>query len=53
MSMLMAAGGDIWNYVLIGVVVLLLIALRIMMNARNKRETQKIQEKTYSLKVGD
>ena len=53
MSMLLAAGGDIWNYVLIGVVVLLLIALPIMMNARNKRETQKIQEQTNSLKVGD
>lgn len=53
MSMLLAAGGDIWNYVLIGVVVLLLIALPIMMNARNKRETQKIQEQTNSLKAGD
>ena len=41
------------NYVLIAIVVLLLIALPIMMNARNKRETQKIQEQTNSLKVGD
>ncbi len=43
----------IWSYVLIGVVVLLLIAMPIMMNRRNKRETTKIQEQTNSLKVGD
>ncbi len=43
----------VWNWVLIAVVVLLLIALPIMMNARNKRETQKVQEQTNSLKVGD
>ncbi len=52
MSMLLAAN-DVWNYVLIGVVILLLIAMPILMNARNKRETQKIQEQTNSLKVGD
>ena len=52
MNMLLAAN-QIWNYVLIGVVVLLLIAMPIFMNARNKRETQKVQEQTNSLKVGD
>lgn len=52
MSMLLAANSWV-NYVLIGVVVLLLIALPIMMNSRNRRETQKIQEQTNSLKVGD
>lgn len=54
-SMLLEGGGNnaVWNYVLIGIVVLLLIALPIMMNARNKRETQKVQEQTNSLKVGD
>lgn len=53
-SMLLEAGtNNVWNYVLIGVVALLLIAMPIMMNARNKRETQKVQEQTNSLKVGD
>lgn len=53
-SMLLEGSGTgVWNYVLIAIVVLLLIALPIMMNARNKRETQKIQEQTNSLKVGD
>ena len=53
-SMLLeAATTNVWNYVLIGVVALLLIALPILMNARNKRETQKVQEQTNSLKVGD
>lgn len=53
-SMLLEAGANnVWNYVLIGVVALLLIAMPIMMNARNKRETQKVQEQTNSLKVGD
>ena len=42
-----------WNWVLIAVVVLLLIALPVMMNRRNKKETEKIQEQTNSLKVGD
>ena len=42
-----------WSWILIGVVALLLIAMPIMMNARNKRETQKVQEQTNSLKVGD
>ena len=46
-------GGDVVNYILIGIVVLMLIALPIMMNQKNKRETQKIQEQTNSLKVGD
>lgn len=55
MSMLLEGTGtnNVWNYVLIAVVVLLLIAMPIMMNARNKRETQKVQEQTNSLKVGD
>ena len=52
MSMLLATN-QVWNYVLIAVVALLLIAMPIMMNARNKRETQKVQEQTNSLKVGD
>lgn len=52
-SLLLAEGNQVWNYVLIAVVVLLLISLPIMMNARNKRETQKVQEQTNSLKVGD
>ncbi|MBQ7328224.1 MAG: preprotein translocase subunit YajC [Clostridia bacterium] len=57
-TMLLAAGEEaaktpIWNYVLIGVVALLLIAMPIMMNMRNKKESQKVQEQTNSLKVGD
>ena len=52
MSMILATSA-VWNYVLIGVVALLLIAMPIMMNARNKKETQKVQEQTNSLKVGD
>ncbi len=53
-SMLLAEGtSNVWNYVLIGVVVLLLLALPIFMNQRNKKETQKVQEQTNSLKVGD
>ncbi len=55
-SMLLAdaeGGNNIWSYVLIGVVALLLIAMPILMNSRNKRETQKVQEQTNSLKVGD
>lgn len=52
MSMILATNA-VWNYVLIGVVALLLIAMPIMMNARNKKETQKVQEQTNSLKVGD
>ncbi len=44
---------NIINYILLAVVVLMLIALPIMMNQKNKRETQKIQEQTNSLKVGD
>lgn len=54
-SLLLAesTGNQVWNYVLIAVVVLLLIALPIMMNRRNKKETQKVQEQTNSLKVGD
>lgn len=53
-SLLLAdAGTNVWSYVLIAVVALLLIAMPIMMNVRNKRESQKVQEQTNSLKVGD
>lgn len=52
-SLLLASTENIVNYILIGVVVLMLIALPIMMNQKSKRETQKIQEQTNSLKVGD
>lgn len=52
-SLLLASTENIINYILIGIVVLMLIALPIMMNQKNKRETQKIQEQTNSLKVGD
>ena len=48
-----AAKTPIWYYILIGVVALLLIAMPIMMNMRNKKESQKVQEQTNSLKVGD
>ena len=41
------------SYVLIGIIALMLIALPILMNQKNKKETQKIQEQTNSLKVGD
>jgi len=51
-SMLLASN-NVWNYVLIGVVALLLVAMPIMMSQRNKKESQKIQEQTNSLKVGD
>ena len=51
MALLLAA--EWTNYVIIGAVVLLLLVMFIMMNARNKRETQKVQEQTNSLKVGD
>ena len=44
---------NIVNYVLIGIVVLMSIALPLTMNSKNKKETQKIQEQTNSLKVGD
>ena len=52
-GLLMAATNDVMSYVIIGVVVLLLLVMFIMMNARNKKETQKVQEQTNSLKVGD
>lgn len=41
------------QYVLIGVIALMLIAMPIYINSRNKKETQKYQEQTNSLKVGD
>ena len=44
---------NVVNYILIGLVVLMLIALPIMMNSKNKKETQKMQEQTNSLKIGD
>lgn len=52
-ALLLAGTENVINYILIGIVVLMLIALPIMMNQKNKRETQKIQEQTNSLKVGD
>lgn len=52
-SMMLAVGGNVWSYVLLGVLALLMIAMPIFMNQRNKRDTQKIQEQTNSLKVGD
>ena len=53
MSLLLEASNNVMNYVLIAVVAILLIAMPILMNARNKRETQRVQEQTNSLKVGD
>lgn len=53
MYTMLLASNSVWNYVLIGVVALLLIAMPIMMSQRNKKESQKIQEQTNSLKVGD
>ena len=53
MNSMLLASNSVWNYVLIGVVALLLIAMPIMMSQRNKKESQKIQEQTNSLKVGD
>lgn len=44
---------SIMSWVVIGVVALLLIVMFFMMNARNKKESQKVQEQTNSLKVGD
>lgn len=53
-ELLLATNSNTWtSYVLIAVVVLLLISMPVMMNARNKKETQKIKEQTNSLKVGD
>ncbi len=56
MMMLLEAGtggNNVFSYILIAVVALLLIAMPIMMNAKNKKESQKVQEQTNSLKVGD
>ena len=50
-GMLLAAAWT--NYVIVGVLVVLLLVMFIMMNARNKKESQKVQEQTNSLKVGD
>ena len=44
MNSMLLASNSVWNYVLIGVVALLLIAMPIMMSQRNKKESQKIQE---------
>lgn len=41
------------SYVIVGVLVLLLLVMFVMMNARNKKESQRVQEQTNSLKVGD
>lgn len=53
MNMMLLAANSVWNWVLIGVVALLLIAMPVMMSQRNKKESQKLQEQTNSLKVGD
>ena len=53
MSLLLEASNNVMSYVLIAVVAILLIAMPILMNARNKRESQRVQEQTNSLKVGD
>lgn len=52
-GLLLAEANNVMSYVIIGVVVLLLLVMFIMMNARNKKESQKVQEQTNSLKVGD
>ena len=52
-GLLLVATKNIISYVVVGVMVLLLVVFFIMMNARNKKETQKVQEQTNSLKVGD
>ena len=52
-GLLLAETNNVMSYVIIGVVVLLLLVMFIMMNARNKKESQKVQEQTNSLKVGD
>ena len=41
------------SYVIVGVLVLLLLVMFVMMNAKNKKESQRVQEQTNSLKVGD
>ena len=41
------------SYVIIGALVVLLLVMFVMMNARNKKESQRVQEQTNSLKVGD
>ena len=41
------------SYVIVGALVVLLLVMFIMMNAKNKRESQRVQEQTNSLKVGD
>lgn len=53
MNSMLLASGSVWNYVLIGLVALILIAMPIMMSQKNKKDSQKIQEQTNSLKVGD
>lgn len=41
------------QWILIGFIVLLVIAYPILVSSRNKKETQKMQEQTNSLKRGD
>lgn len=43
----------VMQYIMIAVVVVIIIAMVVMMSLRNKKETQKLQEQTNSLKVGD
>jgi len=43
--MLLAEGtNNVWNYVLIAVVVLLLIGMPILMNQKNKKESQRLSK---------
>ncbi len=44
---------DIFYYVLVGVLIVFLVYSLFAMNRRNKKENQRMQEQTNSLKVGD
>lgn len=44
---------DVTQWILIGFIVLLVIAYPILVSSRNKKENQKMQEQTNSLKRGD
>ena len=49
-SLLLAATENVINYILIGIVVLMLIALPIMMNQKNKEKLKKFKNKQTLLK---
>lgn len=51
--LLEVAGTQIYQWVILGVLVLLLIAFPFFTSRRNKRENQKLIEQTNSLKRGD